>query len=315
MQHIHLIAYFEHTARQHAEKIAVHDNDRAISFAALRAHSLRFAADMHSQLDGKTRKIIAVFLPKCMELVVANLGILYSGNAYMNLDVKNPAARIHSILNHIAPARIVTTRALAEKLANLARAEDLIFIDEITTPENAPPAPSAAQMQALEDCRKRNIDTDPACIINTSGSTGTPKGVILNHRSFLDFTERVIELGLIQEEEVVGSLSPAIFDIYSFELCMLMAKGSTLVLIPEKFSAFPVRILELLEHHKVTYLFWVPTIHHHHDLALRLLLCFIIDDGCRAKRECNGYAGCEERQQELLHRSHSAAHLQTLWGV
>ena len=260
MQNIHLIPYFEQTVQQHAEKIAVHDNDRAISFASLRAHSLRFAADIHGQLNGKTQKIIAVFLPKCIELVVANLGILYSGNAYMNLDVKNPAARIHSILNHIAPARIVTTRALAEKLANLARAEDLIFIDEITTPENAPPAPSAAQMQALEDCRKRNIDTDPACIINTSGSTGTPKGVILNHRSFLDFTERVIELGLIQEEEIVGSLSPAIFDIYSFELCMLMAKASTLVLIPEKFSAFPVRILELLERHKVTYLFWVPTI-------------------------------------------------------
>ena len=219
MQHIHLIAYFEHTARQHAEKIAVHDNDRAISFAALRAHSLRFAADMHGQLDGQTQKIIAVFLPKCIELVVANLGILYSGNAYMNLDVKNPPARIRAILEHIRPAWIVTTRELARKLENVAE-NNLLFIDEVDTNDHN--ELSAAQMQALKNARKRTIDTDPACIINTSGSTGTPKGVILNHRSFLDFTERVIELGLIQEEEIVGSLSPAIFDIYSFELCMLM---------------------------------------------------------------------------------------------
>ena len=257
MKNIHLIQYFEQTARQYAEKIAVHDNERAISFASLRAHSLRFAADMHGQLDGQTQKIIAVFLPKCIELVVANLGILYSGNAYMNLDVKNPPARIRAILEHIRPAWIVTTRELAGKLESVAE-NNLLFIDEVDTNDHN--ELSAAQMQALENARKRTIDTDPACIINTSGSTGTPKGVILNHRSFLDFTERVIELGLIQEEEVVGSLSPAIFDIYSFELCMLMAKGSTLVLIPEKFSAFPVRILELLERHKVTYLFWVPTI-------------------------------------------------------
>ena len=257
MQNIHLIPYFEHTARQHAEKIAVHDNERAISFASLRAHSLRFATDIHGQLNGQTQKIIAVFLPKCIELIVANLGILYSGNAYMNLDVKNPPARIRAILEHIRPAWIVTTRELAGKLENVSE-NNLLFIDEVDT--NNKNEPSAERIQALENARKRTIDTDPACIINTSGSTGTPKGVILNHRSFLDFTERVIELGLIQEEEVVGSLSPAIFDIYSFELCMLMAKGSALVLIPEKFSAFPVRILELLERHQVTYLFWVPTI-------------------------------------------------------
>lgn len=259
MQHIHLIPYFEHTARQHAGKTAIHDNERAISFASLRAHSLRFAADIHGQLDGQTRKIIAVFLPKCIELIVADLGILYSGNIYMNLDIRNPATRIQAILDNIAPARIITTRALAEKLKDLAPEKNLFFIDEIA-PEQALPKLSDAQMQALENARKRTIDTDPACIINTSGSTGTPKGVVLNHRSFLDFIARVSELELIQEEEVVGSLAPPIFDHFSFELCMLIAKACTLVLIPEKFSAFPVRILELLEHHKVTYLFWVPTI-------------------------------------------------------
>ena len=58
----------------------------------------------------------------------------------------------------------------------------------------------------------------------------------------------------------MGSLSPLVFDIYSFELCMLMAKSSTLVVIPEHLSAFPASILKILEEHKVTFLFWVPTI-------------------------------------------------------
>ena len=39
-----------------------------------------------------------------------------------------------------------------------------------------------------------------------------------------------------------------------------MAKSSTLVVIPEHLSAFPASILKILEEHKVTFLFWVPTI-------------------------------------------------------
>ena len=90
------------------------------------------------------------------------------------------------------------------------------------------------------------IDTDPLCIINTSGSTGTPKGVVLNHKSFIDFTEWAIDTLKINDNEIVGSLSPIVFDIYSFELCMLMSKGSTLVLIPEQYSPYPIKILEIL---------------------------------------------------------------------
>ena len=49
------------------------------------------------------------------------------------------------------------------------------------------------------------IDSDPYCIINTSGSTGTPKGVILNHKSFVDFTEWSIDTFKFSDDEIIGS--------------------------------------------------------------------------------------------------------------
>jgi acyl-coenzyme A synthetase/AMP-(fatty) acid ligase len=104
------------------------------------------------------------------------------------------------------------------------------------------------------------IDTDPYCIINTSGSTGTPKGVVLNHKSFVDFIEWSVDTFKFSEDEIIGSLSPLVFDIYSYELCMLMSKGSTIVLIPDSLAAFPIKILEILVKEKITFLFWVPTI-------------------------------------------------------
>ena len=104
------------------------------------------------------------------------------------------------------------------------------------------------------------IDTDPLCLINTSGSTGTPKSVVLNHKSFIDFTEWALQTMKWAENEIVGSLSPAVFDIYSFELCLLMSKSNTVVIIPEMYAAFPAKILQLIDNLKISYIFWVPTI-------------------------------------------------------
>lgn len=104
------------------------------------------------------------------------------------------------------------------------------------------------------------IDTDPRCIINTSGSTGTPKGVFLYHRSFFEFTGVSIENNKLLTHEVIGSLSPLVFDIWCFELCLLMSQGSTLLFMPEQLSAFPINKFGLLKLHQASAIFWVPTI-------------------------------------------------------
>ena len=64
----------------------------------------------------------------------------------------------------------------------------------------------------------------------------------------------------IGNNEVIGSLSPSVFDIYSFELCMLMAKGSTMVLLPGTLAAFPADLLKIMQQKQISFIFWVPTI-------------------------------------------------------
>ena len=75
----------------------------------------------------------------------------------------------------------------------------------------------AINEEAIKERQKYHIDTNPLCIINTSGSTGTPKSVVLNHRSFFDFMAWSFETMPFTDNEVIGSLSPVVFDIYSFE--------------------------------------------------------------------------------------------------
>jgi len=104
------------------------------------------------------------------------------------------------------------------------------------------------------------IDTDPLCIINTSGSTGTPKGVVLNHRGTIDFMDWVFDTFAFDEQVVIGSLSLFYFDIFTLELNLCLAKGATLVIIPDQLAIFPAKLMEFLAEQRVSFVFWVPSI-------------------------------------------------------
>lgn len=129
---------------------------------------------------------MAIYLNKSIESVFADLGVIYSRNFYMNLDVKTPSERIKNIIDLICPSTIVTNNQYIGSLEGvLPENVQIINLDQLD--------------QTIPICEESifaelslQIDTDPLCIINTSGSTGTPKGVVLNHRSFL-----ILQSGLL----------------------------------------------------------------------------------------------------------------------
>ena len=250
---VSLIELFEETVRKYPQKVAVIDKDREIVFSDLRGKSLQLASALMALGIGQNRPV-GVFLDKSIESVYADLGILYAGDFYMNLDIKTPAERIRNILQLVEPAAIIsTTRQIKPIEGIIPSTMKVILLDEAGERADVDAADIIGRLSTV-------IDTDPSCIINTSGSTGTPKGVVLNHKSFFDFIDWAIDTFHFGDDLVMGSLSPIVFDIYSFELCMLMAKASTLVVLPAHLAAFPAKILEVLEQQKVNFLFWVPTI-------------------------------------------------------
>lgn len=249
-----LIQFFWERTNGCLDSVAVVDGDKRLSFGDLRVAETKIA-DWLAATYKATRQPVAVFLPKCAHAIVADLAIIHSGNAYMNMDVKTPPERLANVLRQAQPLAIITNakyRGIIEPIAGdvpIVQTEDL---DRLESADGA-----EARLAAIIE---QGIDTDPLCLINTSGSTGTPKCVVLNHRSFFDFMACAFETWQLEDGLVVGSLSPIIFDIYSFELCLLAAKRATMVLIPDSWAMFPVKILELLQKEKVSWIFWVPTI-------------------------------------------------------
>ena len=251
---INLIEYFIEIVNCFPNRIAVIDGEKQMTFSELDKKA-RLLSKMIVDMCGCKNCPVAMFMPKSVEALQADLAITYSGNTYMNLDVKNPAERLANILALIQPTAVVTNnkfKAIIEPIAG--ETVKVINVDELVDDVEIPSS------EWFLNYNFDIIDTDPYCIINTSGSTGTPKGVVLNHKSFIDFMSQTFDEYKFSENDVIGSLSPVVFDIWSYEMCLLMGKGACIVVIPDTYSAFPVKILQMMQQHKVSYIFWVPTI-------------------------------------------------------
>src|ERR1700739_3588382 len=100
---INVIEYLENKAlKKSPHKIAVIDGERTIDFVSL-SKKAKSLATIIAEQQKFINKPVAVFLSKSIESVIANLAITYSGNIYMNLDVKNPDTRLKNILQKIQP--------------------------------------------------------------------------------------------------------------------------------------------------------------------------------------------------------------------
>lgn len=245
------IDIFRKTVADKYDKTAVIHGEYKITFGELNKKAMCIARAIRERTSAINRPV-AVLLPKSIDVVYSDIGIIYSHNIFSNLDVKTPKERLNNILNAIKPVGIITN---ADGIP-LIDVSPEIFVFDITSVNYEMMPEEERLLSELE----KQIDTDPLCIINTSGSTGTPKGVVLNHKSFFDFMEWSLDTFHFGEDEIIGALSPIVFDIYDYEICLMMMKGATIVMLNADLAAFPAQLLQELQNKKITFMFWVPTI-------------------------------------------------------
>lgn len=167
--------HFEVQAVRTPLALAVQAGTYRLTYQQLDERANRLAAFLLQQ--GATRgSLIAICMPRCPEMVVALLGILKTGGAFLPLDQAFPRERMAYMLQD-AQARIVLTHSSLVQQIPLEGCLGVCL--DRDWPEIEPYSCAPVQHEANGD--------DLAYLIYTSGSTGRPKGVLVPHRGLLNY--------------------------------------------------------------------------------------------------------------------------------
>ncbi|GAA3046574.1 non-ribosomal peptide synthetase [Actinokineospora globicatena] len=201
-------ARFAAQATAAPDAIAVEAADGSITYGDLLTRVEALAGELVRRGAGPER-IVALALPRSVDMVVAMLAVLRSGAAYLPLDPEFPADRLEYMVADTDPALLVTTEALKAVLPPIT--ETVTFADTW----------SGVASVDLPD-----VDS-PAYVIHTSGSTGRPKGVVVPHGAVANFAEAMASLIGIGPGDRLLAVTTLSFDIAVLELLVPLTRGVT----------------------------------------------------------------------------------------
>lgn len=253
MRYITALDLLEETVNKYPEKTAVVCEADSVTYSAFYGEIRKLAAGLFKALKGRTGLPVILFLDKgipCLELMYATV---MSGNIYVPMDVKTPSDRVKKIVRTSGSVIAVTDSKGKDLFEAMDFQGEVFLYEDLKETEMDPDAESALSL-----IRENIIDTDIMYLLFTSGSTGEPKGVAVRHRSVVDYIEAFIEDTGISEEDVAGNQTPFYADM-SLKDLMVLYKGGTLVIIPQKYFMTPKKLLQYLDDNNVTTIMWVPT--------------------------------------------------------
>lgn len=194
--------YLDRSAAVFPDKAAVVDQHRTVTFRQLKDESLHIASHIIKRYK-KWHAPICFYLEKSAYCISAMMGIAYSGNFYIPVDTKMPAARIEKILETLQKPLVITDKKHMSFVQEFIGDSDVFCLEDALSEEY--------DERKIREVTNRIIDTDVLYVLFTSGSTGNPKGVIIGHRSVIDYMDWVTDTFQFDETTVLGNQAPCGF--------------------------------------------------------------------------------------------------------
>ncbi|MEG8177566.1 amino acid adenylation domain-containing protein [Nocardia terpenica] len=218
------------------------DDEGAWSYGELARQALAVAGALR-ECGVEPGDAVAVQLPKGRDQIVAVLGVLAAGAAYVPIGFDQPVARRAEIL-HTAGVSAALTVAGAEMGDPGPVCLALDEAREHRNPLAAPVLPDPEQI---------------AYVIFTSGSTGVPKGVDVPHRGAMNTIDAVNDWFSVGGSDRVLALSALEFDASVYDIFGMFSVGGSVVAVDARRRAEAVTWVELLRRHRVSILSCVPS--------------------------------------------------------
>jgi amino acid adenylation domain-containing protein len=256
--------YVRRQAEQRPQALAI-VMDESLTYLELEQASNRLAGLLREAGCGRGDRI-CLLLPKAPHAIVAMLGVLKAGCAYVPVDPASPAARVEKILRASEP-RYVLASAAARHLLDDLFGRDTIpavpvgFVDDGVDSEcfQAEFRRADWASHTPEPLGLTSSGNDPAHILFTSGSTGTPKGVMITHDNVRSFISWATSYFAMDVSDRNSGHPPLYFDLSTFDIYGTFCVGGQLHLVPEAASLLPHKLAEFIRAAELTQWFSVPS--------------------------------------------------------
>ncbi|MCA9954165.1 MAG: amino acid adenylation domain-containing protein, partial [Anaerolineales bacterium] len=278
-------------AAQTPQVVAVRFDDQEMTYAALDGRSNQLAHFLQQKNVGPGN-LVGVMIDRSPDMVVALLGIMKAGAAYLPLDPGFPPERLAYILEDAGAECLLISDKYRSRLPALSA--EVIGMD-------------AEWKTAIEICSPTAVFTQagpdsPAYVIYTSGSTGKPKGVQVTQRNVVNFLQAMAHKPGLAPADVLLSVTTLSFDISVLEIFLPLLVGAQVVIVGRETAVNPQQLQSALIASQATVMQATPT-------TWRMLLENGWTGDANLKILCGGEVMSRELAEQLLPRC------QELWNM
>ncbi|MDC8004732.1 amino acid adenylation domain-containing protein [Aureisphaera galaxeae] len=222
-----ILDLFETQVRRNPDAIALTYNGEEVSYGTLDRKSNQLAHYLAQ--EGLEEMLIPICIDRSPELIVAILGILKSGNAFVPIAANFPQDRVNYILDDTKASLVICSESNAAKFESITTV-DLSHFPFDQYPWDAPEVPY--------------VNEQPAYCIYTSGTTGRPKGVLISRDALTNYIQYASETYTDRESLRFILVTSVSFDLTITSIFTPLVTGGSIEIIPEFKS--DVEALELV---------------------------------------------------------------------
>ncbi|MEU7103809.1 amino acid adenylation domain-containing protein [Streptomyces sp. NPDC046215] len=244
-------AAFEERVRTAPGAAALVCEDRELSYAELDTAANRLARLLTAR-GVRREDVVAVAVPRSVELVVSLLAVMKAGAAYLPLDADHPRDRIAYMLADAGARTVLTSSGLADELPEAPGVRRILLDDPAVRAELAATDGSAPGVTVTLD--------QAAYVIYTSGSTGRPKGVVVSHDGVGSLMATATDrLGIGPDSRVVQFASAG-FDVTVWDLVMSLCVGGRVIVVPAERRVAGPALTDYIAAHRATHMILPPSL-------------------------------------------------------
>lgn len=251
---------FEEQAERSPCAIALVYEEQQLTYGELNDRSNQLAHYLIEQ-GVRSEVRVGICVERSLEMVIAILGVLKAGGAYIPIDSSYPQNRIDYLIEDSDVKMIISQSSLATVFHTLASTatKQLIWLDK---DNDSLGGINILSSQSTANIKKEKIEltsTNLAYIIYTSGSTGSAKGVLIEHRHITRLFDTTASSYNFNSKDIWTLFHSYAFDFSVWEIWGALIHGGKLVVVPARVSRSPEDFYDLLENERVKVLNQTPT--------------------------------------------------------